>query len=130
MKESRMKERYGMITHPRTTASDGCSLDTARAQGMRSEADWAEMRDFAIDMQRQRDALSDKLKAITKWLEKNQADVFRRGLWDAVEAATSDNPSLCWRCSQPNGFFHSPCKCGAINPNVDLQGALAQQASS
>jgi hypothetical protein len=36
--------------------------------------------------------------------------------------------SLCWRCSQPQGFYASLCKhCGAINPNVDLDGALAQQ---
>jgi hypothetical protein len=73
------------MTHPNTTAPDGCSLDIARAQAMRSEADWIEMRDWAIDLQKQRDALSDKLKAMTRWLEKNQPDVFRRGLWDAVK---------------------------------------------
>jgi hypothetical protein len=56
---------------------------------MRSEADWIEMRDWANDLQRQRDSLSDKLKAMTKWLEKNQPDVFRRGLWDAINASTS-----------------------------------------
>ena len=47
------------------------------------------MRDWANDLQRQRDSLSDKLKAMTKWLEKNQPDVFRRGLWDAINASTS-----------------------------------------
>ena len=57
------------------------------AQPMRSEADWAEMRDCAIDLRRQRDALSDKLRAMTKWLEKNQPDVFRRGLWEAINSA-------------------------------------------
>jgi hypothetical protein len=36
--------------------------------------------------------------------------------------------SLCWRCSKVQGFFDSPCQhCGAINPNFDLKGALAQQ---
>jgi hypothetical protein len=29
------------------------------------------------------EALERKLKAITEWLEKNQPDVFRRGIWDA-----------------------------------------------
>src|ERR1017187_6607091 len=37
-------------------------------------------------------------------------------------------PSLCWHCSNEEGFYESPCKyCSAINPNVDLEGALAQQ---
>ena len=36
-------------------------------------------------------------------------------------------PSLCWRCSKPQAFYASPCEhCDAINPNVDLDGALAQ----
>lgn len=39
--------------------------------------------------------------------------------------------SLCWRCSKSHGFFDSPCHhCGAINPNFDLDGALAQQNSA
>lgn len=28
--------------------------------------------------------LRENLSAITKWLEHNQSDVFRRGLWDAI----------------------------------------------
>ena len=34
---------------------------------------------------------------------------------------------LCWKCSRDQGFYDSPCECGAINPNWDLEGALAQQ---
>lgn len=35
---------------------------------------------------------------------------------------------LCWRCSKPQPFYASPCEhCAAINPNFDLDGALAQQ---
>ena len=35
--------------------------------------------------------------------------------------------SLCWKCSKPQNFYDSPCQhCGAINPNFDLDGALAQ----
>ena len=49
---------------------------------------------------------------------------------EAVEVATSGHPSLCWNCSKPQGFLDSPCNCGAINPNVDLQGALKQQQYS
>lgn len=38
---------------------------------------------------------------------------------------------LCWRCSKPQPFYASPCEhCAAINPNFDLDGALAQQSSS
>lgn len=41
------------------------------------------------------------------------------------------NPSLCWNCNTQQGFYSSPCeKCGAINPNFDLDGALAQQGAS
>ena len=44
--------------------------------------------------------------------------------------AEMDTPpvSLCWRCSKSQRFYESPCPhCGAINPNFDLDGALAQQ---
>lgn len=79
----------GMLAemHPKTTASDGNSIDTARVQLANWEARWTEMRDWANDLQQQRDKLSDKLKAMTKWLEKNQPDVFRRGLWEAINGA-------------------------------------------
>lgn len=33
--------------------------------------------------------LRAKLTAIVKWLEANQQDVFKRGLWDAIAAAPS-----------------------------------------
>ena len=40
----------------------------------------------------------------------------------------SGHPSLCWHCSKEEGFYDSPCKyCGAINPNVDFEGANKQQ---
>lgn len=31
-----------------------------------------------------------KLAKVTQWLEANQPDVFRRGLWDAVNASAGD----------------------------------------
>lgn len=35
---------------------------------------------------------------------------------------------LCWSCSKPQGHYEARCPhCHAINPNMDLQGALAQQ---
>ena len=34
-----------------------------------------------------RRSLERTLAATTAWLEKNQPDVFRRGLWDAITAA-------------------------------------------
>ena len=74
--------------------------------------------------------LERRLAAVCRWLEINQPDVFSRGLWDAVEAATIGHGSLCWRCSRPQGYFETPCECGAVNPNVDLQGALMQQQTS
>ena len=43
--------------------------------------------DDAVAAERERCAkLEAKLSAIVKWLEKNQEDVFRRGLWDAINA--------------------------------------------
>jgi hypothetical protein len=74
--------------------------------------------------------LEARLGAVCRWLEINQPDVFSRGMWDAVEAATNaGNTSLCWHCSKPQGYFSNPCGCGAINPNVDLKSALAQQSA-
>jgi hypothetical protein len=49
-----------------------------------SEESWKEMRDYALSLKAERDTLRDRLRAMTKWLEKNQPDVFRRGLWDAA----------------------------------------------
>ena len=44
------------------------------------------------------------------------------------KSAFNKYPSLCWHCSKEEGFYDSPCKyCGAINPNVDLDGAMKQQ---
>ena len=66
--------------------------------------------------------LASRLTAIVRWLEANQPDVFRRGLWDAINAATQG--SLCWHCSKVQGFYESPCPhCGATNPNMDLEKA-------
>jgi len=35
----------------------------------------------------ERDALRAKLRAIVEWLERNQPNVWREGLWDAINAA-------------------------------------------
>jgi hypothetical protein len=34
--------------------------------------------------------LETRLAAMTAWLEANQPDVFRRGIWDALRIASSD----------------------------------------
>jgi len=35
---------------------------------------------------------------------------------------------MCWKCSREQNYYASPCEhCGAINPNFDLDGAIAQQ---
>jgi hypothetical protein len=39
----------------------------------------------AIALAQSADSRDAKLAAMTKWLEENQPDVFRRGLWDALE---------------------------------------------
>jgi len=60
--------------------------------------------DFAADalrvVERRRDELKAerndfraKLGAITVWLEANQPDVFRRGLWDAIRCASNKEGS-------------------------------------
>lgn len=37
-------------------------------------------------------------------------------------------PGLCWKCSASQNFYAPTCaNCGAVNPNVDLDGAIAQQ---
>jgi predicted amidophosphoribosyltransferase len=50
------------------------------------------------------------------------------------EARTEETdvvPSLCWSCSEPQGFYQKTCpNCGATNPNVDLPTALAEQESN
>ena len=35
------------------------------------------------------------IAAMTAWLEKNQPDVFRRGLWDAITANAGDTCKSC-----------------------------------
>ena len=48
--------------------------------------------------------------------------------WCGVHDRTQEHyESLCWRCSKPQEYYASPCQCGAINPNFDFAGALAQQ---
>ena len=37
---------------------------------------------------------SQKLSAVVKWLEANQPDVFRRGLWDAIAQPVQPEPAV------------------------------------
>jgi hypothetical protein len=55
-----------------------------------------------------------KLRAMVKWLEENQPDVFRRGLWDALSdselsqsAAPEGNSLFNWYTRQKRGFIFS-----------------------
>lgn len=46
----------------------------------------------------------------------------------ALQEACALPDGMCWRCSKLQGFYSSPCeRCGAINPNLDWDGAVAQQ---
>lgn len=46
---------------------------------------------------------------------------------DRTKETSNDQPSLCWRCNGEGGFYENPCPhCGATNPNVDLEKALAE----
>lgn len=38
------------------------------------------------DLLHERDAIRAKVRCMVLWLEANQPDVFRRGLWDALAA--------------------------------------------
>lgn len=37
------------------------------------------------------DELKRKLAVMTKWLNDNQSNVFRRGIWDAIAPANADD---------------------------------------
>lgn len=39
-------------------------------------------------LQQENEGHKAQLSAIVKWLEREQADVFRRGIWDAINEAT------------------------------------------
>lgn len=43
------------------------------------------------ELQAELTVLQKKVTAIVVWLEANQPDVFRRGLWDAIEASGKGN---------------------------------------
>lgn len=50
----------------------------------KAEAGSAADMDVAARLLRHGIEATEALTAITKWLEANQPDVFRRGLWDAI----------------------------------------------
>ena len=52
--------------------------------------DAADLMDAAEDMERLR-LCERRLAAMTLWLQDNQPDVFRRGLWDAINEANSSS---------------------------------------
>lgn len=49
--------------------------------------------------------IESRLAAIVEWLEANQPDVFRRGLWDAINAADApeSREAKAWRLVQESG---------------------------
>jgi hypothetical protein len=52
---------------------------------------WEALKESAIPISRDKglseEELRTRLAAIIAWLEKNQPDVFRRGIWDAINMA-------------------------------------------
>lgn len=43
----------------------------------------------ALRIDSQSDRLTEKLHRIVRWLEANQPDVFKRGLWEAIDGPSS-----------------------------------------
>lgn len=71
-----------------------------------------------------------RLKEALAMIEYNARQIGAFAIRDQARAVldTVLADSLCWRCSKSQGYYSSPCKhCDAINPNFDLDGALAQQ---
>ena len=67
--------------------------------------------------------LEGKLTAVTRWLEANQPDVFKRGLWDAIDTPTA-RTTLCWNCNTAYPTDARQCPgCCATNANKDLVSA-------
>lgn len=56
-----------------------------------SQLEINELYELARKLERELTTQNNKLAAIVRWLEVNQEDVFRRGLWDAIN---SSNPSF------------------------------------
>jgi len=54
-------------------------VDGAQVRGM----------DAASRQSRSKALWKAKLAAVIEWLEQNQPDVFKRGLWDAIEKASN-----------------------------------------
>jgi hypothetical protein len=70
--------------------------------------------------------LEGKLTAVTRWLEANQPDVFKRGLWDAIDAPIKPT-TLCWRCNTAYPMADMQCQsCGATNANRDPETAAIE----
>ena len=70
--------------------------------------------------------LEGKLTAVTRWLEANQPDVFKRGLWDAIDTPIKPT-TLCWRCNTVYPMADMQCQsCGATNANRDPETAAME----
>lgn len=67
-----------------------------------------------------RTQFSAKLTAIIGWLEANQPDVFRRGMWDAVNEAEQGSADAASRCRAQGGNTRD--KAASPSPTVDLSG--------
>ncbi len=61
--------------------------DEARADALALATERNNWQSMYQDAMAERDEALAKLSAIVKWLEMSQPDVFRRGLWDAIDAA-------------------------------------------
>lgn len=72
---------------------------------------------------------TETLTAVMKWLEENQPDVFRRGLWDAILPLTvkAERTTLCWACNTVYPIANMQCQsCGATNANRDPETAAME----
>jgi hypothetical protein len=52
-------------------------------------SDYDALRAQLAAVTRERDALKEKLTAITGWLDREEPSVWRRGIWDAIVTAES-----------------------------------------
>jgi hypothetical protein len=80
---------------PKITASLRADRDAniaawERVLGKRSEG---EAQSYIRELEVEHAKAELRIKAIIEWLERNQPNVFSRGIWDAVPASQSDKPA-------------------------------------
>lgn len=74
------KDGYCKRHHPETVAARHAK-SLAHYEEKKKQAAWYKL----IQANKRIEELEGKVKAMAEWLEKNQPDVFQRGIWDAIK---------------------------------------------